>query len=318
MTRRRAPWRRRLRGDRPSRSAGELGGWLPSGSASEEFSRKSPSQCRMPYGAVRADFLQLNAKIEAEKGWAALRDYYRRNPPPYSNHYNPNQPRVPSGHPDGGQWTREASGSEPAAIRDVAQHAPAQSGEVLNDADPASVEAWAQYAQLVPAPVRASVRFRSALRFPGANVSQLVRLDIAEFREAQAIRESENGSRGGDHGTVCTVRGVEAQSEEPMITGARPSRGLRSSSPCASAPAGSPANSLCCVDPVEALLCGRGSRSIELARDGDAMGAVPRIPGHRPATTSSIISSRLLSILRAGTNEAILIAPPAARDRGIG
>jgi hypothetical protein len=28
----------------------------------------------------------------------------------YHSHYNPNQPRVPAGHPDGGQWTKEGGG----------------------------------------------------------------------------------------------------------------------------------------------------------------------------------------------------------------
>jgi hypothetical protein len=29
----------------------------------------------------------------------------------FRSHYNPNEPRVPKGHPDGGQWTREATGA---------------------------------------------------------------------------------------------------------------------------------------------------------------------------------------------------------------
>jgi hypothetical protein len=29
----------------------------------------------------------------------------------YRSHYNPNQPRVPAGHPDGGQWTSESGGA---------------------------------------------------------------------------------------------------------------------------------------------------------------------------------------------------------------
>jgi hypothetical protein len=52
-----------------------------------------------------ADFVRLNAKLEALKGWAALRRYYQRHQPLHSNHYDPNQPRVPAGHPDGEQWT---------------------------------------------------------------------------------------------------------------------------------------------------------------------------------------------------------------------
>ena len=63
-----------------------------------------------PWNSKEADFLRLNAESQARKGWAALREHYRRNPPPYANHYNPNQARVPAGDPDGGQWTRVAGG----------------------------------------------------------------------------------------------------------------------------------------------------------------------------------------------------------------
>src|SRR6266508_514177 len=56
---------------------------------------------------TKADLLRLNAEAEAGKGWAALREHYRRNSLPHIHHYNPNQPRVPAGHPDGGQWTSE-------------------------------------------------------------------------------------------------------------------------------------------------------------------------------------------------------------------
>jgi len=35
----------------------------------------------------------------------AAAQHFRR----YGSHYNPNQPRVPAGHPDGAQWTRDGS-----------------------------------------------------------------------------------------------------------------------------------------------------------------------------------------------------------------
>lgn len=54
--------------------------------------------------------LRLNAEAEARRGWAKLRAYYQRHPPLHSNHYNPNQPRVLAGHPDGGQWTKAVRG----------------------------------------------------------------------------------------------------------------------------------------------------------------------------------------------------------------
>ena len=41
--------------------------------------------------------------------------HYRRH---FGSHYDPNQPRVPAGHPDGGQWTRD--GREMAGVELVA------------------------------------------------------------------------------------------------------------------------------------------------------------------------------------------------------
>src|SRR5215467_11776523 len=39
----------------------------------------------------------------------------------YRSHFNPDQPRVPAGHPDGGQWTRaDAAGSDHRVLSDVA------------------------------------------------------------------------------------------------------------------------------------------------------------------------------------------------------
>src|SRR5262249_37435967 len=39
----------------------------------------------------------------------------------YRSHFNPDQPRVPAGQPDGGQWTRtEAAGSDHRVLSDVA------------------------------------------------------------------------------------------------------------------------------------------------------------------------------------------------------
>jgi hypothetical protein len=54
---------------------------------------------------ARVDRLLRNAR-EAHRFW---REFARRSAlyriPSRGSHYNPNQPRVPAGHPDGGQWT---------------------------------------------------------------------------------------------------------------------------------------------------------------------------------------------------------------------
>jgi hypothetical protein len=86
------------------------------------------------------------------------------------HHYDPNQPRVPAGHPDGGQWT-DAGGSEIASRDD---------GRVLSDATPHNDWLpWAQYAGRIP---------RGSRRGPPATPAQEARLAAAEVRERNAVR----------------------------------------------------------------------------------------------------------------------------------
>jgi hypothetical protein len=100
-----------------------------------------------PWEEKKADFLRLNAEIEARKGWEALRQHYQRLG--YGNHYNPNQPRVPAGHPDGGQWTSVggAGSSYPAVAGGHRRFAASTSGETLSDASPYPLKVWSQYAE---------------------------------------------------------------------------------------------------------------------------------------------------------------------------
>ena len=64
----------------------------------------------------------------------------------HRSHYDPNQPRVPAGNPDGGQWTSEGRGSFGiVAAREHATVLP--SGPVASDASPYPVGVWSQYAQ---------------------------------------------------------------------------------------------------------------------------------------------------------------------------
>jgi hypothetical protein len=55
------------------------------------------------------------------------------------HHYDPNQPRIPPGHPDGGQWTREGHGAASPQFGDQ---------RVVSDAAPHTIwRSGAQYAQ---------------------------------------------------------------------------------------------------------------------------------------------------------------------------
>jgi hypothetical protein len=70
--------------------------------------------------------------------------------------YNPNQPRVPAGSPEGGQWTSEGAGSpsgegRPSGASTVAA-VYADGGQVLSDASPDRLLTNEQYAQVNNAP----------------------------------------------------------------------------------------------------------------------------------------------------------------------
>lgn len=102
-------------------------------------------------------------------------------PPPqqHHGHYDPNQPRVPAGHSDGGQWTIEDRGQisaqrgEPTVLSDEPT--------VLSDAIPDNDwKPGAQYAQN-----RRGGRVGSIQLSPG----QSVRLAIAEGRAQEALRK---------------------------------------------------------------------------------------------------------------------------------
>jgi hypothetical protein len=69
-----------------------------------------------PWEETKA-LLRLNAEAEARKGWAALTEYNLRNQLARRGHYDPNQPRVLAGHPDGGQWTSDGDTFDPERIR---------------------------------------------------------------------------------------------------------------------------------------------------------------------------------------------------------
>ena len=63
----------------------------------------------------------------------------------YRSHFNPDQPRVPAGHPDGGQWTR-VRGYEGTGAASNTQQTPSSRSSMTEElADP--IRSGAQYAQ---------------------------------------------------------------------------------------------------------------------------------------------------------------------------
>ena len=62
----------------------------------------------------------------------------------YHSHFNPDQPRVPKGHHDGGQWSRGGSGFQRLAAIGAAQ---AGDRLIMSDASPDGIRVWTQYAE---------------------------------------------------------------------------------------------------------------------------------------------------------------------------
>jgi len=86
------------------------------------------AQLRASHERVKQELAEINYEL-------AWRKFLRK--------YSPNQPRVPAGNPDGGQWTSGggASGGAPANGSD---------GQVLSDESPDPIRPSAQYAQNEP------------------------------------------------------------------------------------------------------------------------------------------------------------------------
>ncbi len=87
--------------------------------------------------------------ILRERRLAAMRAEER---PPHAvrarHGYNPNQPRVPGGQPDGGQWTNTGHGWHRQSLADrEANQRFSLSGEVLSDGLPELPRVWTQYAE---------------------------------------------------------------------------------------------------------------------------------------------------------------------------
>ena len=62
--------------------------------------------------AVRTERLLADAKAAATlRHKLALMDITAQHIAGHRSHFNPNQPRVPAGNPDGGQWTSTGTGT---------------------------------------------------------------------------------------------------------------------------------------------------------------------------------------------------------------
>jgi hypothetical protein len=66
----------------------------------------------------------------------------------HRSHFNPDQPRVPAGHSDGGQWTRDGASEPPSSVRLAAlDPAHALPGLIKSDTGPGGIRIWTKYAE---------------------------------------------------------------------------------------------------------------------------------------------------------------------------
>jgi hypothetical protein len=65
----------------------------------------------------------------------------------HQSHFDPNQPRVPAGNSDGGQWTNSGAIGAGASVAGGEHSAFSQRGLVMSDASPDGIRVWTQYAQ---------------------------------------------------------------------------------------------------------------------------------------------------------------------------
>jgi hypothetical protein len=127
----------------------------------------------------------------------------------HHSHFNPDQPRVPAGHPDGGQWTSEGGGK------------PGNQQQVMSDVTPDNDwQLGAQYASKGGGrkpPDR--INERSSDPEPG----QAARLAIAEARAQEAIarvRALDPNWRpkpGFEQSVEGQIRAYEAQAEQAQV-----------------------------------------------------------------------------------------------------
>ena len=91
--------------------------------------------------ATKARMLQASQ----DRLWAMLAEVkyelaWRR----FQRKYSPDQPRVPAGNPDGGQWTDGGGTTAEVSVVDPRSDS---AGLVMSDSTPDGVRAWAQYAE---------------------------------------------------------------------------------------------------------------------------------------------------------------------------
>src|SRR5438128_901558 len=121
----------------PGTPEAKMPGWLDPSATRVRLKEAQEEEARAQEAAEQEEYeralLELRWLVKSLRTDLLLRDLRHK--------YSPDQPRVPAGNSDGGQWTSGASAVGNAAVAD---------GQVLSDAGPDPIEPGAQYAQNEP------------------------------------------------------------------------------------------------------------------------------------------------------------------------
>jgi hypothetical protein len=115
---------------------------------SPDNSKPSRSSWPLPLGTPHWQRPEGNISDDFSRALAQLRSDALRRLALRQSHFNPNQPRVPAGNPDGGQWTRGGWIAARRHLTDGGAHSTSlPPGLVLTDERPYPTRVWSQYAQ---------------------------------------------------------------------------------------------------------------------------------------------------------------------------
>jgi hypothetical protein len=130
----------------PGTPEAKMPGWLDPSATRVRLQEAQEDEAAAAFAAELAEFRashervrQMLAEVKHELAWRQLCRKYGSNP---------NQPRVPRGNPDGGQWTSDGGSSAPSSpIVSASDRSAESSGQTLSDASPDPIRPGAQYAQ---------------------------------------------------------------------------------------------------------------------------------------------------------------------------
>jgi hypothetical protein len=128
----------------PGTPEARMPGWLDPSATRVRWKEAQEEEARLREAArqeeLERDLLELRWLVKSLRTDLLMRDLRHK--------YDPDQPRVPAGSPQGGQWTSGGGGGGDGGAVDT--QGESGSGEVLSDASPDPIRAGDQFANVIP------------------------------------------------------------------------------------------------------------------------------------------------------------------------